>query len=570
MKKVIAVLLMASMCMATLMGCGANGGGKKEVYVYNWGEYIDPDVLDQFEEETGAIAAELEKYEKMHIACIGENSYDWVTVFLAVLRSKDVFVPIDKELKIDDILNIVNNSDSEVMFCDASFENLFRANIDKMPDIKRFYVFGKKVDDGKFFSYEKFKRECLEGYEGYSAAPHDENELKYLVYTSGTTGMAKGVMLSEHNIVSCVYYGLQVSRVYDCCLSILPYHHTYEAVCGILVSLHKRATICINDSLRNIVKNLKVYKPSYIFVVPMVAEMFHKRILSVMEQNNKLDDFKKGVKISNALRKIGIDKRTKIFAQIHETFGGRLKKIVCGGAPVRPETIKFFDDIGVILINGYGITECSPLVAANREENNDFYSAGKQLPCIEVKMEDVNPDGIGEICVKGDTIMLGYYKNEAATKDALRDGWFYTGDYGRINERGNLAITGRKKNVIVLNNGKNVYPEEVEFLLDSSDLIKESLVYGDKDGNGSVYIRAIVLPDFDELKKKLEDEGKEYNEKNIKDVYMQEITRINEKMPPFKMIKHFTIRKTEFDKTSSKKIKRFSDLNKPGEEDING
>ena len=277
-----------------------------------------------------------------------------------------------------------------------------------------------------------------------------------LVYTSGTTDKPKGVMLTEHNLASSVYYGLMVSTVYTKCLSVLPYHHTYEAVSGLLVGLHKHVTICINDSLKNVLKNLQYYKPDYIYLVPAFSEVFYKNIWSNAKKNGKENGLKFLIKFSNALRKIGIDKRKSLFKAIHEAFGGNLRKIVVGGAPLRTDIGKFFDDIGIDLINGYGITECSPLVSANMDDFNNPATVGVVLPCCQIKFENVNADGDGEICVKGDVVMLGYYKDRERTEKVLKDGWFNTEDYGRFNEEGQLIINGRKKNVIVFNNGKKI------------------------------------------------------------------------------------------------------------------
>ena len=326
-------------------------------------------------------------------------------------------------------------------------------NRDKLPNVKLYIGFERTEDNGIFLSFKKLiehGKQCDS--KKYQEFQSDPNSLKLLVYTSGTTGIAKGVMLSEHNLVSSVYYGLQVSTVYDTCLSVLPYHHTYEAVSGLLVSLHKHSTICINDSLNAVLKNLQLFNPSYIYLVPAFAEMFYSKIIKNIKESGKEKAFNRLVAVSNALRKVGIDLRKVLFKSIHKAFGGRLRKIVCGGAPIRPEIGKFFDDIGISLINGYGITECSPLVSANHDDFNDFNTAGIKLPCIDWKVDNPNDEGIGEICIKGDIVMLGYYKQPEKTAEVLKDGWFYTGDYGYINDKEQLVITGRKKNLIVLNN----------------------------------------------------------------------------------------------------------------------
>ena len=240
------------------------------------------------------------------------------------------------------------------------------------------------------------------------------------------------------------------------CLSVLPYHHTYEAVAGILVALHKHACICINDSLKNVLKNLQLFKPDYLYLVPAFTEVFYKNIWNNAVKTGKDKTLKKAIPISNHLRTIGIDLRPKFFKSIHEAFGGNLKEIICGGAPIRPEVGKFFNDIGITLLNGYGITECSPLVSVNRIKFNDSSTVGVILPCCEVKLENINVDGDGEICVKGDIVMKGYYKDPKRTAKVLKDGWFNTEDYGSINKKGQLVINGRKKNLIVLSNGKNI------------------------------------------------------------------------------------------------------------------
>ena len=349
-------------------------------------------------------------------------------------------------------------------------------------------------------------------------------------------------MLSEHNLVSSVYYGLMVSTVYDTGLSLLPYHHTYEAVSDILVSFHHHSTLCINESLSTIVKNLVIYKPSYVYVVPAIAESIYKRIMRNIRKEGMEEQFNAMVEKSNELRAQGIDKRREYFGFIHETFGGKLKKIVCGGAPIRPEVAKFFDDIGFDLINGYGITECSPLVCANHDMYNDFRTVGIKLPCIEWKIDNPNDDGIGEICVKGDIVMMGYYKKPELTAEVLRDGWFYTGDYGYIDENDRLVISGRKKNVIVLNNGKNVYPEEIEGYIKDIDYVNEVVVSGEKDENGNE--SSLTAEVFLEEKKTPAEVLK-----NIKAACVE--------LPIYKQISKVIIRDSEFPKTSSNKIKRF-------------
>ena len=491
---------------------------------------------------------------KNHIAVIGENSYKWLTVYLTVLKSDSVLVPIDRELPEKDIINILKSSDSEVLFYAGKYEKYIEKFKKELPNIKYFIGFDRNENLENVLSYKKIMDLGKERYEAgdksYASIEHkDTNILKLLVYTSGTTGDPKGVMLTEHNLVSCVYYGLQVAEIKTKCLSVLPYHHTYEAVAGILVALHKHATICINDSLKNVLKNLQLYKPDYIYLVPAFTEVFYKNIWGTAKKEGKEAGLKFLIKLSNVLRKMGIDLRGKLFKSIHSAFGGNLKEIICGGAPIRPEIGKFFNDIGVMLLNGYGITECSPLVSVNRPKFNDSSTVGVILPCCEVKIENPNDEGDGEIWVKGDIVMMGYYKDKERTDKVLKDGWFNTEDYGKVNEKGQLVINGRKKNVIVLTNGKNVYPEEIENYILRIPYVEETIVKSVKNDIGQeVALCAEVYLNLDKVK--------ELEIENVEEQLKKEITKETKELASYKHITKIEIRKTEFIKTTTKKIKR--------------
>ena len=503
-------------------------------------------------EELGTALASLGMQNK-HIAIIGENSYKWLTVYLTVLKSTGVFVPIDRELPCKDIINVLKHSDSEVLFYSEKYEKWIDEIKENVPNIKFFIGLNRKKHNGNILSYDIFKengKNVLEqGSKIYTELENDENKLKLLVYTSGTTGAPKGVMLTEHNLISVIYYGLQVADIGQKCLSVLPYHHTYEAVAGILVELHKHSTICINDSLKNVLKNLQLFKPDFIYLVPAFTEVFYKNIWNNAQKTGKDKALKKMIPISNGLRAAGIDLRAKLFKSIHEAFGGNLKEIICGGAPIRPEIGKFFNDIGITLLNGYGITECSPLVSVNRMKFNDSNTVGVILPCCEIKFENVNSDGDGEICVKGDIVMQGYYKDKERTNKVLKDGWFNTEDYGSINKKGQLIINGRKKNLIVLDNGKNVYPEEIENYILGIDYVQEVIVKGIKNNIGQeVSLCAEVFLNDDKVK--------EMNIQNIHEKLKEDIAEACKELPTYKKITEIEIRKDEFEKTTTKKIKR--------------
>ena len=503
-------------------------------------------------DELGTALASLGMADK-HIAMIGENSYKWLTVYLTVLKSTGVFVPIDRELPCKDIINVLKHSDSEVLFYSEKYEKWIQEIKANVPNIKFFIGLNRHENEENILSYNLFKqtgKTVLEqGSKIYTDLKDDENKLKLLVYTSGTTGAPKGVMLTEHNLISVVYYGLQVADIGDKCLSVLPYHHTYEAVAGILVELHKHSTICINDSLKNVLKNLQLFKPDFIYLVPAFTEVFYKNIWNNAQKTGKDKMLKKMIPISNGLRATGIDLRAKLFKTIHEAFGGNLKEIICGGAPIRPEIGKFFNDIGITLLNGYGITECSPLVSVNRLKFNDSNTVGVVLPCCEIKFENINSDGDGEICVKGDIVMQGYYKDEERTNRVLKDGWFNTEDYGSINKKGQLIINGRKKNIIVLDNGKNVYPEEIENYILGIDYVEEVVVKGIKNNIGQeVSLCAEVFLNDEKVK--------DMKIENINERLKEDISEVCKELPTYKRITDIEIRKEEFEKTTTKKIKR--------------
>ena len=519
-------------------------------------EKIEKVTYKEFQEDTYYLGTALTNInmEKNHIAVIGDNSYKWLTVYLTVLKSNSVLVPVDKELTSEEIINVLRSSDSEVLFYAGKYEKYIEEFRKELPNIKYFIGFDRKDNEANVLSYDKFMKQGKEKYEQgdktYANIEHkNTNILKLLVYTSGTTGDPKGVMLTEHNLVSCVYYGLQVATVYTKCLSVLPYHHTYEAVAGILVALHKHVTICINDSLKNVQKNLQLYKPDYIYLVPAFTEVFYKSIWNNAKKTGKDKILKIMIPVSNALRKVGIDLRSKLFKSIHEAFGGNLREIICGGAPIRPEIGKFFNDIGVMLLNGYGISECSPLVSVNRPKFNDSSTVGVILPCCEVKRENPNDEGDGEIWVKGDIVMMGYYKDPERTEKVLKDGWFNTEDYGKVNDKGQLVINGRKKNVIVLSNGKNIYPEEIENYVLRIPYVLETIVKPIKNQNGQeVALCAEVFLNSEKVE--------EMQIEKVEEQLKKDITKETKELPSYKHITKVEIRKTEFAKTTTNKIKR--------------
>lgn len=481
-----------------------------------------------------------------HVACIGDNCYRWLVVYLTMLNSNGVFVPLDRQLPTNDIATVLNHSDAEVLFFTKKYEKALNEIRDSLTCVKTFICIDGEIENAITYEsvIERGKLLTENGYSEYINQAGDTNALRVLVYTSGTTGMAKGVMLSEKNIVSCVMNGMKLSKLYDRSISLLPYHHTYEA-CGILAALSNRTTIGINDSIRNLMKNFKEYRPEIVYLVPSFLEVFQKKICGKI--GNKMPLIKALMAISNGLRKIGIDLRRVLFSSILREFGGDIKKAVSGGAPLRPETADFFDSIGINVVNGFGITECAPLISITRDNYEDCSTAGVPIDCISVKIENKDENGIGEICVKGSSVMLGYYKNEEETNKVMKDGWFNTGDLGYLDNEGRITVTGRKKNMIVLKNGKNVFPEELENYIMAIPYIKETAVTSYKNSSGEEcgLCAHVYVGDESELK------GVELEAQLRKDI--DDACR---HLPHYKHINKIIIRDEEFVKTTTNKIKR--------------
>lgn len=491
-----------------------------------------------------------------HIALIGDNSYEWIVTYLSVVNGVGVVVPIDKDLPLNEIKYIVEHGDvSAIVYTDRVLERIILLQ-DQLPQLTHFIRTSSKDSPIGHFTFDTLlnlgRKLVAEGNQVYTDAVIDPDKLCSILYTSGTTGTSKGVMLSHRNITSVIVGGLNHLHIKSPVLSTLPVHHSYEAVCGIFAMLHNGTHIYINDSLQNFMNNVKRTKPTDLFLVPAFVEIMYKGIWDNAKKNGKEKVLRTFIHISNLLLKLKIDTRRILFKSIHEAFGGNLKVVVCGGAPLSPDLVKGFKEIGILLLNGYGITECAPLVAVNRNRSYNAYSVGKIVSCCKVSIEHPDHEGDGEILVKGTNVMLGYYKNSEATKEAFtEDGWFRTGDYGHLDDHEFLFITGRKKNLIVLKSGKNIYPEEIESYLLACKLIKEVVVFSkeEKDGRESALI-AEIFPDQEYAKQN----GVTDMEKAIKD----EVNVISENLIYYKRVSRIVMRQTEFEKTSTKKIKRFS------------
>lgn len=494
--------------------------------------------------------------EGKHIGLIGDNSYNWVRSFLTVLCSNSVIVPIDKELSSEEIEYILTTGDCEVLiYSGGNTEKKIMKIADNIPKITHFICMTDSTEkDEKHYKIDdviaKGKELIKSGDKRYISIVPDNMILKVLLFTSGTTGKSKGVILSAESLLFNINHSQQLMRITHTCLSVLPYHHLYESTNGILTMLHAGMTICINESLRSVLPNFKLYKPTEVLLVPLFIEKIYRGIWDKVEETGKAAMLRKLIKFSNTMLKIGIDLRKQLFGSVTSLFGGNLEAIICGGAPLKPQLTEFFDSIGITLINGYGISECGPLISINRPSYHNYGSVGMLLPEMKIMIYNQNEDGEGEICVKGPNVMLGYYKNEEATVIALRDGWFHTGDVGKIDESGFIFLTGRIKNIIILKNGKNIYPEEIEGKLSvMSELIGEIIIKAVKDDQNDERMLGVEI--FAD-----NDRAKQLGITDVEGEIRKVIFAYNEKEASYKIIKKIIFRTEEFEKTTTKKIKR--------------
>ena len=519
----------------------------------------------QFKDDVWALGTAFNKIglkDGNKIAVIGENRYEWVTSYLAAACGDTVFSPIDRELAAPDIQNLLKIAKVSAVVYSPKIAAKLEGVKETVPEIE--YLISMSEDDENCdYTVAGLiadgKAAIAAGDTTFENIEIDPEEAKIMLFTSGTTALSKGVLLCHRNI--CANLMAMCSMVDitpdDTFLSILPPHHTYESTCGILAPLFRGSCVAFNDGLKYIPNNLAEAKVSVLLGVPAVFELLYKRIWAAARQKGIESKLKIGLKLSNFLRKIGIDKRRSIFASVHDTFGGKLRLFVSGAAAIDPAVAKGFRDLGILFLQGYGITECSPIVTLNRDINYKDNAAGLPLNCLEVKIDNPNEEGIGEIICKGDNVMLGYYENEEETAKVIKDGWFYTGDLGYIDKDGFVIISGRKKNIIIDKNGKNVYPEELETFITKNDYVLECMVYAHEDEN-TFEIRAQVFPNMPEIEANL---GKDVTDEQIQELMQSIVDEVNKRNPTWKYIRKVIVRKEEFEKTTTKKIKRYAKKN---------
>ncbi len=477
---------------------------------------------------------------------IGENRYEWAVSYVAVVCGLGICVPFDKELPDEEMQMLLEEGDADVIIYSPKVkEKVERVIKDFDKDIRLFDMdedIPMLIEEGKNF-----------GTKEYRELPIDEKKMSVLLFTSGTTGIAKGVMLSHENICENIINMCKMCIIYpeDIFLSVLPLHHTYECTCGFLCVLYCKASIAYCEGIRHIPKNIIESKATIMLAVPLILESIYNRIWKTAKKNGKEKALKNAIKLNNISKKMGIDMSKKLFAEIHKSLG-KIRIFITGAAPIDPEVVKGFNDFNILILQGYGLTECSPIAALNHEHNSNPYSAGLTLSGSEIKIDSPDENGNGEILIKGKNVMLGYYNNPEATKEALRDGWFHSGDIGHFDEDGFLIITGRKKNVILTKNGKNVYPEELETYLSRSPYISQCLVY-QKSTDDDTFIATQLILDEEAMRSHF---GGEYSESEANELIKSEIDSINDKVQPFKRIEEFKIRTEPFKMTTTNKIKR--------------
>ena len=499
------------------------------------------------------------------IAVIGENRYEWCATFLAVTNGVGVIVPLDKELPANEIEHLLVRSKAKAIVFSGKYRKTVEEIKAKLDTLKILVDMDLENDDGEvhaFYSLVNKGNELIKnGNKKYLEAEINAEEMAGLFFTSGTTDLAKGVMLSHKNLASDMYLATSVLNVQhgDRVLSILPMHHTYECTCGFLLMLYIGATIAFCEGLKHISNNLKEVRPTVLLVVPLLLETMYKKVWATIEKKNMTKKVKFALALTDFLKIFRIDLKKKLFKDILEAFGGEIRYAIAGGAAIDPDVLKGLKRFGIVTIQGYGLTESAPIAALNQEHNNRDAAIGLPLP--EMQLEIVNPDkdGIGEIKIKGPNIMMGYYEDPELTATVLKDGWFYSGDIGYEDKDGFFYITGRKKNVIITKNGKNVFPEEVEAYLNKSPYILESMVVEkETKDEEDVKLYGIIVPNYEEIKKLWNKE--ELDKEEVQKLIAEEVKKANRQMPIYKAVKDFEVRETELVKTTTKKIKRSANI----------
>ena len=494
------------------------------------------------------------------VAIIGKNRYEWMVAHFAVINGTGISVPLDKGLPAGEIENSLIMSGCETIVFEKDYLDTIKEIKNKNTTNLKKFICMDDIEDESVLTIKtllnKGKTLLENGDKRFLKAEIDNEKLSILVFTSGTTSASKGVMLSHKNIVSNIYGLDSFEKIYptDVNMAFLPFHHTFGST-GLLYLLHHGATNVFCDGIRHIQENLKEYKVTMFICVPLIIEAMYKKIMTQVEKQGQTKKVKFGIKLTRFLLKFGIDIRRKVFKQIIDNLGGSLRFIISGASGIDRKVAEAFNDVGFLTVQGYGLTETSPVLFAENENNIKYGSVGLPLINVEAKIENKNEDGIGEIVAKGPNVMLGYYENKEETDKVLKDGWFYTGDLGYFDKDGFLFITGRKKNVIVLKNGKNIYPEEIEQVISNLSYVAENMVYG-KEKDDDLLLSAKIVYNKEYMDEKYP--GK--TEEEIKEIIWKDIKEINKTMPQYKHVKNIVVTDKPMIKTTTAKIKRFEEM----------
>ena len=501
------------------------------------------------------------------IAIISDNRYEWALAYMAIACGTGVVVPLDKMLPANELEALIIRSGVEAIFYSSKYDEVMQDIRNRKTTDLRYYISMdlEKRENGVYSQKELVKagKELIEkGNRKFIDAKIDNEAMGFMLFTSGTTAMSKAVMLSHKNIASNL---MDIAKVLnlderDTLLSFLPLHHTFECTVGFLYPISRGASIAYCEGIRHIANNIKEYQITAMISVPALYESIYKRLMKNIEKKGKLPEVEKMIKLTNMFSKVGIDIKRVVFKDIIDGLGGKIRLLVNGAAALSPEVEKGFNDLGIKTVQGYGLTETSPVISAGTDFEQRIGSVGKVFPSVKLKIMNKDENGIGEIYVKGPTVMLGYYQNEEATKEVLDKGWFNTGDLGYVDKKGFLFLCGRKKSVIVLKNGKNVFPEEIETVINKIEGVKESFVYGQAEDDDKIDLKVCAKIVYDkDLMKEI------YNvetEEEIYDVLWDKIKEINKTMPEYKYVKKIIVTDEELVKTTTQKIKRHEEMKK--------
>ena len=495
------------------------------------------------------------------VAVISNNRYEWCTTYLAVTTAGMVIVPLDKALPENEIQSLIKRSGAEAIVCEAKYIEAIKNTTDS--NLKYIISMDETIEKDVIFYQDLLnqgKKLRENGNREYEAIQIDPEEMSIILFTSGTTNVSKGVMLSQKNICSNLQAIAMYARMLptDTLLSVLPIHHTFECTITFLIGFYFGSAVAFCEGLKYIQKNMQEFKVSVFVGVPLILENIHKKVWKGIEEQGKTKLIKAMIVITKLLSKIGIDLRRKVFKPILDQFGGKLRIVFVGAAPLDKKIIKGFNEFGVDLVQGYGLTETSPVVSCESEKRKKPGSIGFPLANLEVKIVEPDEEGIGEITVKGPSVMLGYYENQEATNKAMKDGWFSTGDYGYLDKKGYLYISGRKSDIIVLKNGKNIYPQELEFLLNKIPGIAETMVFARNKTSMDTTLCAKIVYD----KQQVQETYGEKTEEELKEVFWQKVKEVNQTLPDVKHIKEIMITEEPLAKTTTQKVKRYEEIKK--------